>query len=144
MAILKVCPAVLRWANGAREILVFTHPLAGVQVVKGTIEAGEDVEAAGRRELSEEAGVEGLPLLGTLAASYRIAPGQLWHFLLLSGEGLPERWAHHCADDGGHDFAFFWHRLDYSPDDRWHEIFKHALAHIKAGAADQPPFAGRT
>lgn len=144
MTALKVCPAVLRGAGGTREALVFAHPLAGVQLVKGTMEAGEDIEAAGRRDLFEEAGVEGLPLPGMLAMSSRISPGQLWHFLLLSGDGLPEHWTHHCADDGGRDFAFFWHRLADAPDEDWHEIFKRALAHIKAGAADQPPFAGRT
>lgn len=32
----KVCPLVLRKQN--REILLFKHPLAGVQLVKGTVE----------------------------------------------------------------------------------------------------------
>lgn len=137
-------PGGARGAGGTRELLVFVHPFAGVQLVKGTVEAGEDIEVAGRRELFEEAGVEGLRLLGTLAMSSRIAPGQLWHFLLLSGDGLPENWTHHCADDGGHDFAFFWHRLADAPDENWHEIFKRALAHIKAGAVACPPPACRT
>lgn len=140
MDVAKACPAVLRGSGDAREILVFTHPLAGVQLVKGTVEPGEASEAAARRELFEEAGLDGLPLLGQLQSSRRIAPDQNWHFFLFSGEGLPERWTHHCADDGGHFFSFFWHRLADDPGEDWHEIFRRVLAHIR----DQAPPEGRT
>ncbi|MEF1341314.1 DNA mismatch repair protein MutT, partial [Vibrio rotiferianus] len=33
----KVCPLVLRNQNS--EILLFKHPLAGIQLVKGTVES---------------------------------------------------------------------------------------------------------
>jgi hypothetical protein len=36
----KACPVILRRRNQL-EILLFEHPLAGVQLVKGTIERSE-------------------------------------------------------------------------------------------------------
>jgi len=34
----KVCPIVSLCSNATREILMFRHPLAGIQLVKGTVE----------------------------------------------------------------------------------------------------------
>lgn len=52
----KVCPLVLRKQN--REILLFKHPLAGVQLVKGTVEPFDcDFLSAAKRELAEESGI---------------------------------------------------------------------------------------
>jgi hypothetical protein len=34
----KACPIVLHNRNNHQEILVFNHPLAGSQLVKGTVE----------------------------------------------------------------------------------------------------------
>lgn len=42
----KAVPVLLRRAPQGVGILVFTHPLAGVQIVKGTVEAGESVNQA--------------------------------------------------------------------------------------------------
>ena len=53
----KVCPVVLKNAGGIWLILAFRHPIAGCQLVKGTIEAGESAAAAALRELFEESGV---------------------------------------------------------------------------------------
>ncbi len=53
----KACPIVLREFNGTIEVLGFIHPLAGKQLVKGTIEAGESIEQACIRELKEESGI---------------------------------------------------------------------------------------
>ncbi len=36
----KVCPVVLRKQN--QEILLFQHPLAGIQLVKGTVETFDE------------------------------------------------------------------------------------------------------
>jgi 8-oxo-dGTP pyrophosphatase MutT (NUDIX family) len=51
----KACAIVIR-APAAIEVLAFEHPLAGLQLVKGTIEAGETPQQAAVRELREEAG----------------------------------------------------------------------------------------
>lgn len=133
----KVCPAVFRGSGDNREILVFRHPLAGVQLVKGTLEPGEVPRAGAMRELYEEAGVEGLEVAADLGTSALIAQGQIWHFFRFDGETLPESWTHHCLDDGGHDFAFFWHRLSEEPGDGWHPVFHKALAHLCSRVARQ-------
>ena len=49
----KACPVVLQGS----KLLVFRHPSAGIQLVKGTIESGEGPEAAALRELREESGI---------------------------------------------------------------------------------------
>ncbi len=54
----KACPVVLRGAAAGRvDVLVFRHPLAGTQLVKGTIEAAEVIQRAAERELLEESGL---------------------------------------------------------------------------------------
>jgi 8-oxo-dGTP pyrophosphatase MutT (NUDIX family) len=124
----KVCPVVLR--DATREILAFRHPRAGLQIVKGTVEPGEDLRRAALRELFEESGVGcvraipmGMALMG--------APGVPWHFFRCDVGGLPDQWDHATADDGGHVFSFFWHPLHQLPDAAWHPIFHAALGHIR-------------
>ena len=72
----KACPVVLR-TRGSREILVFEHPLAGIQLVKGTIELGESPEAAALRELGEESGITSASWVRSLGtwSSFRF----FWH-----------------------------------------------------------------
>lgn len=126
----KACPVVLR-QRGETEILAFRHPMAGLQLVKGSIKAGEGIEAAALRELHEEAGIAG----GRASGSYgsELIAGLPWHFIRISTPELPEAWVHHCADDGGHDFAFFWHPLgDEADGSFWHEDFRSALGVIRS------------
>jgi 8-oxo-dGTP pyrophosphatase MutT (NUDIX family) len=98
---------MLRSIEPAHEILAFERPLAGHQLVQGSIEAGESIEAAALRELAEQAGLKGVHAtrrLGTWESGWH---GQVWAFVLCeSAERLPESWLHHAADDGGHDFRF--------------------------------------
>jgi 8-oxo-dGTP pyrophosphatase MutT (NUDIX family) len=57
----KVLVYVTRQRHGERELLVFDHrdhPEAGTQVPSGTVEPGESIEAAARREVREEAGAD--------------------------------------------------------------------------------------
>lgn len=67
MTVDKACPVVLRRSE-TLEILAFEHPLAGLQLVKGSVESGESTEVASARELVEEAGIQGKVIrdLGTL------------------------------------------------------------------------------
>jgi 8-oxo-dGTP pyrophosphatase MutT (NUDIX family) len=53
----KACPVVVRIIDGMEHLLVFNHPLAGYQRVKGTIELGERPSHAAVRELAEESGI---------------------------------------------------------------------------------------
>jgi 8-oxo-dGTP pyrophosphatase MutT (NUDIX family) len=126
----KVWPVVLR--NVARiEILAFEHPLAGLQLVKGSIEPDETSDIAAVRELFEEAGVLGKVVrnIGTFTSS---ATGDEWTFCVCQvTQAMPEHWTHFTEDDGGHAFRFFWHPLATVPDDRWHPVFKEALGFLQ-------------
>lgn len=130
----KACPVVLRRAaNGRLEVLAFRHPLAGCQLVKGDIEAGETAEQAAERELEEESGVAGRAI-AYLGSVPMIDLQQEWHVVMCRTEPLADTladtWTHHTRDGGGLDFAFFWHALDQAADQTWHPIFRHALAFI--------------
>lgn len=123
----KACPIVVRLHNGQREVLAFTHPSAGNQFVKGTIETGESTLEAAVRELWEESGIRAdTPLisLGFLSIGENHQP---WHFFKYLSSGLPQTWSHQTEDDFGHTFTFFWHPLDKPLDQQWHLIFHEAF-----------------
>lgn len=127
----KACPVVLRTIGEATEVLVFRHPLAGVQLVKGTVDPGETAASAALRELAEEAGITAR-VVRLLGSSLEIADGQLWHFFQCETDALPESWVHHAEDDGGYDFAFSWWPLSRVPDPAsWHPVFVRALDQVR-------------
>lgn len=131
-AVEKACPVVLRRRNEV-EILAFIHPLAGRQLVKGTVEPGELVEEAAVRELREEAGITDAQVTHRLGVA-EIDAGQRWHFLRMAVAELPETWIHRCEDDRGYDFVFFWHPLANGPGSAWHAVFRRAIALIRAAS----------
>ena len=131
MPVEKVCPYVMRGAGHGAEVLVFSHPLAGIQLVKGTLEPGECVEAGALRELAEESGLTG-SVVADGWSSPDITDGQIWHFVPVAVPSPSDRFVHFCADDGGHRFAFFWWPLGKMPGPEWHEIFARALGEIRA------------
>jgi 8-oxo-dGTP pyrophosphatase MutT (NUDIX family) len=53
----KVTAFVTRTVKGRRELLLFQHPYAGIQIPAGTVEPGEAPEAAAIRETHEETGL---------------------------------------------------------------------------------------
>lgn len=130
----KVWPVVLR--NIERlEILAFEHPLAGLQLVKGTVEHGEATEVDAVRELFVESGVIGKVVrnIGAFTAS---STGDEWTFDECQVTPfLPDHWTHFTQDDGGHEFRFFWHPLALEPAERWHPIFKEALVFLRTQLA---------
>lgn len=54
----KVTAFIIREKDGVKELLVFKHPTAGVQIPAGTVEEGEDIETAVKREAYEETGLQ--------------------------------------------------------------------------------------
>lgn len=127
----KACPVLIRKRHGKTEILGFSHPLAGKQLVKGTIESGETLAQACVRELVEESGISAIPteFLGQWNSGYQ---SQLWGFYLMSCvEDLPDYWQFSTGDDGGHIFSFFWHGLDENLDANWHPLFVGAINYLK-------------
>ena len=54
----KVTAFIIRERNGVEELLVFKHPTTGIQIPAGTVEAGEDIETAVKREAYEETGLQ--------------------------------------------------------------------------------------
>lgn len=73
----KVCPVILREGQKGNDMLVFRHPLAGSQIVKGTVEPDESLKAAVIREMVEESGVAVTVKrdLGSLFMTMRIRTG---------------------------------------------------------------------
>ncbi len=58
----KVSAFIVRERGGVKELLVFKHPTAGVQIPAGTVEAGEDLETAVKREVYEETGLQSVEI----------------------------------------------------------------------------------
>lgn len=103
----KTCPVVLR-VRDEIEVLAFRHPIAGLQLVKGTIEKNESSQAGALRELAEEAGILVASITSDLGIWVSGYQGQVWSFHLCEAqEKTPDKWTHQTADDGGHEFSFF-------------------------------------
>jgi 8-oxo-dGTP pyrophosphatase MutT (NUDIX family) len=134
----KVCPVVIRRASSGEEVLVFRHPKAGVQLVKGTIESGEEPRNAALRELREESGIEDAQLGGSLGVWDSGYEGHIWEFVEVHVPRLlPDRWTHFAPDDGGQAFEFYWHRIADTPRSGWHAVFAKALEFIRATRNEQ-------
>ena len=132
MLVNKACPVVLRETAAAKELLVFEHPLAGIQLVKGTIEPGELPERAALRELCEESGIALASSVRTLGAWSSGHRDQVWSFWVCQPHTPPpENWVHRTADDGGHLFRFFWHPLFGEVSELWHPLYQRAIRFIQ-------------
>ena len=128
----KACPVVLRRVDSTIELLAFQHPIAGKQIVKGTIEPGENIESACERELIEESGlkIKSDFYLGSWNSGYK---NQVWGFCKMQmTETVPDQWIYHTDDGGGLEFMFFWQSLDTKLSREWHPLFVGAIDYIKA------------
>jgi 8-oxo-dGTP pyrophosphatase MutT (NUDIX family) len=131
-AVQKVCPVVIRKRNGKQEVLVFRHPLAGIQLVKGTVENGEIVQDAALRELAEESGIDKVSAIEFKGVWHVETENQIWHFYFCEVEThLPESWNFFANDDGGLNFEFFWFDLTEKPCNEWHFVYQNALEFIR-------------
>jgi 8-oxo-dGTP pyrophosphatase MutT (NUDIX family) len=128
----KVVPVILRHQKHGLEILAFRHSLAGIQLVKGTIEQEEKYDEAAIRELFEEAGLIAEPNPKFIGNFKLKSNQQDWYFYLCEvSVDLAETWIHHCQDDGGLDFEFFWFPLNQKPNESWHQSFQEALVFLR-------------
>lgn len=127
----KVCPVLLRDKADDLLILAFRHPLAGCQLVKGTIEPNESAADAALRELFEESGVDSATIVRHLGVWKSGYENQIWSFYLCEADGLADEWTHHTQDGGGLDFNFFWQPLDGKLNADWHPLYREALKYIK-------------
>src|SRR5215472_4015709 len=127
----KACPVLFRDQTVAK-IMVFRHPSAGIQLVKGTIEPGEHPADAALRELREESVVADVAVCQDLGFWETGYAGQIWSlWLCIAARVLPESWRHRCEDGGGLDLLFFWHNLDAEPSGNWHPLFRRTLESIR-------------
>ena len=107
----KACPVVLHPDGAPLRHLLLHHPVAGIQLVKGTVKPHEDPTRAAMRELFEESGLETIAA-SLLGSSDTIHLQERWHFTLCRIKPpVRDRWRHLCPDDGGHLFHFSWHVL---------------------------------
>ena len=115
--IAKVLAYITRHGPDGVELLVFEqeeHPEAGLQVPGGTVDAGETLVEALRREVAEESGLVSPEAIRFLAAGPFIWEGrsQLRHFFHLAAPaGLPDGWRHVVTageEDEGLVFVYRW------------------------------------
>jgi len=109
----KVCPVILRKKDQILEVLLFKHPTAGIQLVKGTIEKSERIFQAAIRELYEESGIVVEEQHCYDWGSHQIS-NQTWYFIFCdtSSQNLKDQWSYETLDDYGHRFEFFWQNIN--------------------------------
>ena len=128
----KACPVLLRRREGRLQLLAFRHPLAGCQIVKGTVEEDEEPGKTVLRELGEESGIVDAWLVESWGQLVLRAEKQRWHLFLCQVERtLPDEWDFYTKDGGGQTFAFFWYDLDEIAGNEWHLAFRKALGFIR-------------
>ncbi|MCE9634819.1 MAG: NUDIX domain-containing protein [Planctomycetes bacterium] len=133
----KAVACVVRDFAGRRELLVFDHPLAGTQIPKGTMEAGEGVVEAALRELHEESGIASatpVSVIGTWirrigAGPHEDGPDEMhhWHLVLIRPDSeLPDAWshvAHGSPEEDGLVFRYRWVAVDRELPRALHPLF---------------------
>ncbi len=95
-----------------------------MQVPKGTVELGEAIEIAARREVREETGLAelaGLHYIGAITQRSFSHGGESedWNFFAMNVDGdVPDNWIHRVAgkgEDRGMHFRYYWVPLNPTP-----------------------------
>ena len=106
------------------KLVLFRHPLARTQLVKGTIEEGESPAQAALRELTVEPGIHHAMVETDLRCWRADHRDQVWSFHLCRlGRALPEHWARQTLDGHDHVFEFFWASREDLPYTECHPVF---------------------
>jgi 8-oxo-dGTP pyrophosphatase MutT (NUDIX family) len=147
----KALAAVVRPGDGQPQVLVFRHPIAGVQLPKGTVEPDETMNEATLRELAEESGLHLDAVPEPVGTWKRVVGGgpnedgpleiNMWSISILRPNGkLPDKWDHEAEGspaEEGLTFAFFWLPLDQSFPTAVHPLFapvaRMILDHVNQG-----------
>ncbi|HKP54167.1 MAG TPA: NUDIX domain-containing protein [Chloroflexia bacterium] len=122
----KVVAYIVREVEGKRQLLVLTHrdyPEAGLQVPAGTVDEGEGIEDALRREVTEETGLTNFKVVREIATYEWLHPitGNVHErhvFLLLAPQEAPDMWewietsGGAVPDHEGYVFCYYWADLD--------------------------------
>lgn len=74
----KVTAFVTRSGSAGKELLMFRHPYAGVQLPAGSVEADEAAETAVRREVFEETGLADVSIIRSLGTLDESRPGHVY------------------------------------------------------------------
>ena len=128
----KACPVVTRVTDGLIEILAFQHPNAGQQLVKGTIERGEQPSDAAVRELAEESGLVATGSPFFLTQVNNLPVGDTWFFYDCEvKDSIPEDFSFFTQDEGGLWFRFFWHDVNRELNEKWHPLFHDVMAIVR-------------
>jgi 8-oxo-dGTP pyrophosphatase MutT (NUDIX family) len=135
----KVQAFIYRKALPVSELLVFWSDVTQCyQLVRGTLEANEEPEAAVLREIKEEAGLTNLFIEGKLGEkTLRIRGGpkregpfedQVHHgFLIRPVSEVKDRWTHiaqDCDAERGLAFHFSWLPIDENLEQRIYDDFR--------------------
>ncbi|MCX8895705.1 NUDIX hydrolase, partial [Vibrio parahaemolyticus] len=98
----------------------------------GTVETfDESYITAAKRELAEESGITHVISARYLCSWDSGFQNQAWHFFLCECADLADSWTFHTQDDGGHDFAFFWHDIGSDISSQAHTVFQNALEKVR-------------
>lgn len=73
-ALRKVTAYITRRCSNGKEVLVFRHPLAGLQLPAGTVEDGQSPADAVLREVEEETGIAGARIITELLVEETTVP----------------------------------------------------------------------
>lgn len=123
----KACAIVTRDIDERVQVLLFRHPTAGVQIVKGGRIGCETPIQTAKRELYEESGLEASSG-AFLFQQDQPEIGQTWAIIKCNVIETRDKWIWQTHDDFGHAFRFFWHDLSTGAPEEMDEIFSRVYA----------------
>jgi len=126
----RSCPIVYRESATGLEILAFSQPTAGKQLVTGTIGAKETLAASCVRSLRQASGLQG-KAKRYIGKELMVAAEATFGFYLMETESiLVEQWQGPEGGTEGEPLDFFWQRLDQPLGDEWQPLYQELFGYI--------------